>query len=351
VGNNGETLVADSSTSTGLRYQGSMAAGRNFFINGGMDIWQRGTSIALTTSALTSDRWQGYRNVAGSTVSRQATGDTTNLPFIQYCARVQRDSGNTSGNTIYLGQSLETVNSIPLAGKTVTLSFYARAGANYSSASNALSVLLRYGTGTDQNVITAGYTGSTNVISDTATLTTTWQRFTYTATIAATATEVGLQLSNAPVGTAGAADYYEVTGVQLEVGSVATQFSRAGATIQGELAACQRYYFRATAGATFSEFGYSVSRGSATSDAAIQMPVILRRVPTSVDYSTLQVSTYAGGASQNVTNIVLSTSFNASDYRPQVTVTAAASIGSAGNFLTLQAGGSTSAYIGFNAEL
>jgi hypothetical protein len=138
VGANGETLVADSSTSTGLRYQGSMAAGRNFFINGGTDIWQRGTSIALTTSAYTSDRWQGYRAVAGSTVSRQVTGDTTNLPFIQYCARVQRDSGNTATNTIYLGQSLETVNSIPLAGKTVTLSFYARAGANYSTASNAL---------------------------------------------------------------------------------------------------------------------------------------------------------------------------------------------------------------------
>ena len=250
VGLDGEQIVADSSTSTGLRYQGSTAAGRNFFINGGMDVWQRGTSIAVTTSAYTSDRWQGYRAVAGSTVSRQVTGDTTNLPFIQYCARVQRDSGNTATNTIYLGTSIETINSIPLAGKTVTLSFYARAGANYSTASNGLSVLLRSGTGTDQNVITAGYTGSTNVISDTATLTTTWQRFSYTATIATTATEVGLQLSNLPVGTAGAADYYEVTGVQLEVGSVATQFSRTGGSIQGELAACQRYYEKSFTQAT-----------------------------------------------------------------------------------------------------
>jgi hypothetical protein len=294
AGNNGETLVADSSATTGLRYQGSMAAGRNFFINGGMDIWQRGTSIALTTSALTSDRWQGYRAVAGSTVSRQVTGDTTNVPFIQYCARVQRDSGNSATNTIYFGQSFETVNSIPLAGKTVTLSFYARAGANYSSASGALSIALGTGTGTDQNLVTVGYTGIAYAVNTTATLTTTWQRFSYTATLAATTTEVGLQLSNIPVGTAGAADYYEVTGVQLEVGSVATQFSRAGATIQGELAACQRYFSKSYPQSIFAD-GVTNSEGSGQATAVgvsnlfswTAFKVTMRSAPT--------VNIYAGG--------------------------------------------------------
>jgi len=33
-----------------------------------------------------------------------------------------------------------------------------------------------------------------------------------------------------------------VSAFQLEIGSTATAFSRAGGTIQGELAACQRYY-------------------------------------------------------------------------------------------------------------
>ena len=45
VGNNGETLLADSSTTTGLRWQGNYAAGKNKLINGDFQIWQRGTSF------------------------------------------------------------------------------------------------------------------------------------------------------------------------------------------------------------------------------------------------------------------------------------------------------------------
>jgi hypothetical protein len=96
------------------------------------------------------------------------------------------------------------------------------------------------GTGTDQNPLT-GYTGQV-VTAGTKTLTATWQRFTYTQIVPATATEISLDFYFTPTGTAGAADYFEITGVQLELGSYATTFSRAGGTIQGELAACQRYY-------------------------------------------------------------------------------------------------------------
>jgi hypothetical protein len=158
--------------------------------------------------------------------------------------RVQRTSGSTSTNGGNISQSFETVNSIPLAGKTVTLSFYARKGADYSAASSVLRATMYTGTGTDQNIYTAGYTGSVTAIDQNATLTGTWQRFSYTATLAGSATEIGLTLIGAYTGTASTNDYYEVTGIQLEVGSVATQFSRAGATIQGELAACQRYFYK-----------------------------------------------------------------------------------------------------------
>ena len=42
VGANGETLVADSSASVGIRYQANFAAGKNKVINGDFGIWQRG---------------------------------------------------------------------------------------------------------------------------------------------------------------------------------------------------------------------------------------------------------------------------------------------------------------------
>jgi hypothetical protein len=242
VGNNGETLVADSSTSTGLRY----TAGNpipNPVLNSSFQIAQRGTSFstASASAAYTLDRWRVRTTGANTanTVSRQNTNDTTNLPNIQYCARVQRNSGQTGTNFLIFEQGFETVNSIPFSGKTVTLSFYARAGANYSSTSNVLIASLVNGTGTDQ--MPDVYTGG-NYPTQNNTLTTTWQRFTYTLTVPTTSTELAIQLYYNPSGTAGANDYFEVTGVQLDISSVALPFRTNGATLQGELAACQRYF-------------------------------------------------------------------------------------------------------------
>jgi hypothetical protein len=182
-----------------------------------------------------------YGAGTGFTITRQATSDTTNLPFIQYCTRYARNSGSTSTTAQYYTQSFENVNSTLFIGKTVTLSFYARAGANYSATSSNLNAKLVTGTGTDQNVIN-GLTGATNAIDQSPVLTTTWQRFSYTGSIGTSATQIAIQFSFIPTGTAGANDYYEVTGVQLDIGSVALPFRTFAGTIQGELAACQRYY-------------------------------------------------------------------------------------------------------------
>jgi hypothetical protein len=262
----------------------SRAAAKNATINGGTDIWQRGTSISLaastsSASAFTTDRWTMPTNASQAcTVSRQSVSDTTNLPTLQYCARIQRNSGQTGTGQLNFGQSFETANSIPYAGQAVTLSFYARKGANYSATSNALGVTLITGTGTDQSLF-SGYTGSASPISQTATLTATWQRFTYTATLAATITEMGVYFSFSPTGTASTNDYYEITGIQVELGSVATTFSRAGGTIQGELAACQRY-FQYFAGSGNPDIGSGYARSTTRFDCLINFPVIMRTSPS-----------------------------------------------------------------------
>ena len=308
VGNDGETLVADSSATTGLRYTAGTVQ-NNPVLNSSFQLWQRGTSVSLvaSTPGYTADRWYVVNGAnQATTVSRQATGDTTNLPFIQYGARVQRNSGQTGTGTMSISQPFETINSIAFAGKTVTMSFYARKGANYSATSDVLTVYLITGTGTDQNQQGAGYTGQTLAINQSATLTTTWQRFKQSVTLGTGITEIQPVLTYTPTGTAGANDYFEVTGVQIDIGSVALPFRTNGGTLQEELAACQRYYYRTSTPNAGN--GYVSPAGVAATtgrfDTSLNAPVTMRAVPSSIDYSALQVRT-AGGSAKTITAVVL----------------------------------------------
>ncbi len=219
----------------------SRAAAKNCIINGGFDIAQRGTSGTFTTSAkaFTLDRWW-LSALTGTSMTYSQQAST--VAGTRYAGRYGRTNLNTGTNAILVGQDVETSNSIIYAGQAVTVSFYARAGANFSSASNALTHYVIQGTGTDQSDYGSGFTGRTVLTSGTATLTTSFQRFTYTATVTSTTTELSFTVGYTPTGVAGANDYFEITGVQLELGSTATTFSRAGGTIEGELAACQRYF-------------------------------------------------------------------------------------------------------------
>jgi len=268
----------------------SASAGKNAVINGGFEVWQRGTSF--TANGYTADRWYGL-TPTNITISRQLTNDTTNLPNIQYCVRLARSAGSTAAVYPQVTNSFETINSIPFAGKTVTFSFYARAGANFSASGGQISAYVPTGTGTDQNVA-SGYTGETSPIGGVATLTTTWQRFTFTGTVPTNATEMGVKIFALTAGTAGAADYFEVTGVQVEVGTSATSFSRNGATYQGELAACQRYYYRNIGGGIYSTYAWGWSNSTTTCGFIVNTPVPMRVVPNTPEIGNLQVGNSAG---------------------------------------------------------
>jgi hypothetical protein len=341
--------VANSSASTGVSWAGPMVtAGKNGAINGAFDIWQRGTSISVGAAyPYTADRWQAVRGgvVAGMTVSRQNSG----LTGIQYCARLQRDSGNTSTAQMQITSSFESSESYRFAGQTVTYSFYARAGANYSGGGVVVQVAT--GTGTDQNGITSYYTGLAFAISTTsATPTTSWAKYSFSATLSSSLTELFIVLVYNPTGTASTNDYLEVTGVQLEVGSVATAFSRAGGTLQGELAACQRYYYRATGGGSgVGDYPFGVGTGQSSTQASfvIPFPVTMRtQASTSIDFSGLDildgtnsrltVTAITAGANGNVAYFVGATvASGVTQYRPYF----------------LNTNNNNTGYIGFSAEL
>jgi hypothetical protein len=350
VGANDTVLTADSTAATGLKWAAAAAggtayaAGKNGVLNSDFSVWQRGTSVAFGSYTYTADRWQAYNLPSVGTASRQVTGDTTNLPNIQYCARIQRTNGNSSTNAIQFSQSFETINSIQYAGKTVTLSFYARKGANYSPTSDILNYTLYTGTGTDQRVL-AGYTGSANPINQNATLTTTWQRFSYSGTIAATATEIGLAFNFNPTGTAGANDYYEITGVQLEIASSASAFMTNCPTYATELAACQRYYFRQS-GSSSEVYAAGSASSSTMHDANVMLKTTMRTTPTVLEYNNLSntdgvtataittVTIIAGESTPNAVRIDAASASGLTQFRPYYVY-----------------GNGSSSYIGLSAEL
>jgi len=318
-------------------------AGKNAVINGGMDIWQRGTSFSNSTSASTvycADRWSFLRGAytSGITASQQTSG----LTNFQYNIRIQRTNGDTSTQPLYLQQGLESKESYRFAGQSAVLSFYARAGANYSATSNALGASIVYGTGTD-NSIANGFTGYTVVATNPATLTTSWQKFTVTGLVSASATQVGIIFSETPTGTAGANDYFEITGAQLELGSVATPFSRAGGTLQGELALCQRYYERRTSAVGYSNMGFSGYVQSATS-IVVGGAIAPKRTTPTIGYSNLSADSYGGAVAVSGTPSNYSTAASAG----LVFTTSGKTAGQAVNLID---SGSNTGYIEFIAEL
>ena len=304
VGTNGQVLTADSTAATGLAWATPVTPTKsfNYIINGGMDISQRGTSFVPTSGIYTLDRWFGQRyGSAGGTVSQVNTSDTTNLPQITKAMRIANNSGATATNTLILN-SLENTQTQQLLGQTVAISFYLRKGANYSGAD--FTVALAGGTGTDES-LNAGYTGQATLLTVTAVPTTSWVRYQGTVTVGATYTQLGLVITSKGTGTAGANDWAEITGVQLELGSIATAFERSGGTIQGELAACQRYYFRNTGDTSvYNAYGTGSAQSATSPVLLFQMPVTMRVEPTSLDFSGLAV--YDGVTISAVSSAVIS---------------------------------------------
>jgi hypothetical protein len=317
------------------------AAGKNKIINGDMGVWQRGTTFTPTNATYTADRWGVTFGGSGTLTCSQQTFTPGTAPVAGY------------EGTYFLRMSVATVSTISalafyqgiedvrvFAGQTVTFSLWAK-------ADSARTITLGFGQG-----FGSGGSSFVSSIGNTAVnVTTSWARYSVQIAIPSVAGKT--------IGTSSALYTYiytgqasglavDVWGVQVEAGSYATGFQTATGTVQGELAACQRYYWRANAGSSYQAFASGIATSTSTAAYFLQNPVPMRTVPSStIDYSTLASVTATGGGGGTFSSITA----NWMGAFGSWIIGSGSGALVLGNATLLIAAGSTSAYIGLSAEL
>jgi len=187
-----------------------------------MRIWQRGTSFSGISGIIyTADRWNNYLNYG---TYSQNTDVPTGSGF-QY----SMDLSNSTTSYCTLQQRIESYNIYDLAGKTATLSFWAK----NVSGSAALNIEYACPSATDNY---SSITDATDILIS-SNPSSTWTYYTYTFTVPANATK-GLYIM--PFRSQNSSSETRYTGVQLEAGSNASGFEFL--PIDVELARCYRYY-------------------------------------------------------------------------------------------------------------
>jgi hypothetical protein len=264
----------------------------NYLLNGGMDVWQRGTTGNMNTAPYYGpDRWQVFRE--GAVVGGSWSQQPTTVTGLFYSVRLQRDSGNTDTSPINLASSLTSQDADGLAGNFATFSFWARAGSGYTATSRQVVASILTGNGADGN-IQAELANQSIAVESTISITTNWARYSVTSNVALSSfvTQVGVKLTLNPLGLAGASDWVEVTGLQLEPGAVAQPFLRNQLFPGEEREACQKYYYASGSGLQASVFSGNVTSGS-TYFASYSLPVTMRATPVVTLTNVAPTSSFA----------------------------------------------------------
>ena len=313
----------------------------NYVINGAFDIWQRGTSFTRGAGA-GADYGSADRFKVGSFGAAPAVtlARSTDLPAdigLQYSAAMSWASSTSTGD-VFLSHFIENGKYL-FAGKTVTLSFYAK-------ATNSVAVGVAIDQDYGGNNVTIGTSWSRYQLS--WTLPTTYQSSRPSGSNASDNVELRLfRMANVSA----AANTITFTGVQLEEGAAPTTFRRNAPSIQAELAACQRYYYRKIAEAGNGQLGFGNAENSAVARMIVTLPVKMRTYPTTLEWSgTLDNYRLVSSAfSPAPTGLNFDPSYSNSQ-EAVVAVTLTSGNITPGAFYRF-IGNSPTAYVGFSAEL
>ena len=319
-GSDGQALVTDGSGNLSF---GNVAAGsaRNLIINGAMQVAQRGTSSTASDYG-SCDRFKVNHSNTGVTITQSqqssASSDTPYTLGFRNFFRIALASAGTANANAEIGlyynlEAQDVANSgwnLTSSTSNITLSFWFRCSTNQT-----FYAYLRSRDGTNYNYpfsftasgnnawtkITKTISGNSNLQIDNDN-----ERGLSVNFIPFYGTDLTNNLSvdqwSAYDGanrmpdmastwlTAGASTF-DITGIQLEVGSTASDFEHR--TFAQELHLCNRYYYDVLGPSPETDFGFAVGGkyNGTFNFCVVNFPVQMRRVPT-LESSTTTDSFY-----------------------------------------------------------
>jgi hypothetical protein len=332
-------------------------AGKNKIINGDFRINQRGFTSTTATSTYIFDRWRTTAADGTSTFTAQ-TFTPGAAPVAGYESTNFLDVAST-GQTLTsartsVEQRIEDVRTF--AGQTVTVSFWAKAASGTPSICPELAQI--FGSGGSASVTAIGATKIP--------ITTSWARYTVSGiavpSVSGKTIGTGSELRFTFWTSAGSAEAtrsaslgiqtatISLWGVQVEYGSKATPFQTAsGGSIEGELAMCQRYYYRASSTGGYKVLGNGFAGGVNDLRIFTQLPVTMRIVPTVTDTSAMSTFYYENPGSTGTTPTSINLSNVTSDDCGVVGIVKTAAFISGAPYTLMS--NNVAAFLGFGAEL
>ncbi len=300
---------------------------RNLIINGAMNVAQRGTS-STASDYRTVDRWRNNFGGVSLTQSQESltSGEPFDKGFRKFLRLTQSGSSAAATDFVQISQRIEGLNAAASgwnyksAGGFITASFWVR-----SSLAGTYYVYMQTRSGSGDGYINSPFTisantwtkvsfsfagnSSLNIDNDNSSgiefRVVPYYGTNYTSSAVISddwyfSTSSGELPDYAQNWCAASGATFDVTGLQLEVGSVATEFEHR--SYGEELALCQRYYYK-----TNTDRRATLAR-SDRMDVQIDFPVQMRTTPSisasgTVSFSTEQVGIdsmtfeYAGGVS------------------------------------------------------
>ena len=344
---------------------------RNMVINGAMQVAQRGTSFtSVSTSAYHLDR---FRTGMGDTTARftvtQATAELNGFAnsFKYDCTTAEASLANGNARLFFHtrleGQDLQQIKKGTSDAEKVTVSFYVKSNktGTYTlelndldnTRSNSQTYTISSSNTWERKIITfdADTTGAfdddnalsliiywhliagTNYTS--GTFNTSWATSTNANRVSSSQVNIGDSTDNT----------WEITGIQLEVGSQATPFEHR--SFGEELALCQRYFSKYTGSGSYMAFPFCGFAGTSSLGEMVgPLPATMRVSPTASVNGGSNFRILMQASDQNTTAVSIDfTSLNAC----RLSITASGM--TAGQAIGLINKANTFAEITFDSEL